>query len=375
MASNSSGVFTGLIVGTNYTVKAFLNRACGGTQAVTDFVITAPPAIVVTNPPPICIPGSIDLTAPAITNGSSSGLTFTYWTDAAATVPHSSPATTTSAGTYFIKGAALSGCTAIAPVVVTAFPDPVPDAGIDQRICFGNNTQLNGSGGISYSWSPTTFLDNPSIANPRVVNPTSGIITYNLTITDANGCISQTPDQVRINVNRLAKVFAGNDTVIAFNQLLQLNGVDVNSSGFTSYVWSPAYGLSNPLIADPVANLDRDMVYTLKARTDNGCEGTGYIRIKVYKGPEIYVPTAFTPDGDGRNDILKAIVVGMKEFRYFTIYNRWGQQVFTTNNQHNGWDGKIGGLEQGAAVDVWMAEGVDYMGNLIQRKGTTSIIR
>jgi gliding motility-associated-like protein len=375
LVSNGTGFFSGLTAGTNYTVKAFLNRACGGTQAVTDFVITNPPTLVISNPPPICMPGSVDLTIAAVTNGSSTGLTFTYWTDAATTIPHLTPAATTAPGTYYIKGTAASRCIAIAPVVVSAFPSPVADAGTDQRICFGNNTQLNGSGGVSYSWSPSTFLDNPSIANPRVVNPASGIITYSLTITDANGCRSQTADQVRINVNRLAKVFAGNDTVIAFNQSLQLNGIDVNNSGFTSYIWSPSYGLSNPLIANPVANLDRDIVYTLKASTDNGCEGIGYIRVKIYKGPEIYVPTAFTPDGDGRNDILKAIVAGMKEFHYFTIYNRWGQQVFTTSDHSKGWDGKIEGLQQGSATFVWMAEGVDYKGNLIRRKGTTTIIR
>ena len=234
---------------------------------------------------------------------------------------------------------------------------------------------MHGSGGVVYLWSPSTYLDNTTIPNPKVMNPSAGSITYHLSITDANGCKSQTESLVKITVSPFAKVFAGNDTAIAFNQPLQLNAVDVNNSGFTTYVWSPSYGLNNPAISNPVANLDRDIVYTVNTKTSSGCEGTAFIKVKVYKGPEIYVPTAFTPDGDGRNDILKAIVVGMKEFHYFSIYNRWGQLLFTTSDHRKGWDGKIQGVPQGSGTVVWMAEGIDYKGNTIQRKGTATIIR
>ncbi|MEO7984633.1 MAG: hypothetical protein ABI688_11170, partial [Bacteroidota bacterium] len=205
ISSNSSGIFTGLTSGVNYTLKAFLNRACGGTQAVTSFVITNSPTLVITNPGPICIPGSVDLTAPAITSGSSSGLTYTYWTNAAATIPLATPAATTAAGTYYIKGTAVSGCPAIAPVMVNAFPVPVADAGADQRICFGNSTQLNGTGGGTFSWTPSTYLDNPSSSNPNVITPPAGILAYHLSVTDPNGCRSQLDDEVKIIVSRLGK--------------------------------------------------------------------------------------------------------------------------------------------------------------------------
>ena len=111
------------------------------------------------------------------------------------------------------------------------------------------------------------------------------------------------------------------------------------------------------------------------ATTPQKCAGTAVINVKVYQGPEIYVPTAFTPGGDGLNDILKAISVGMKEFHYFRIYNRWGQLVFITSNPRIGWDGKIKGIPQGSATYVWIAEAVDYKDNLIRRKGTVTLIR
>jgi gliding motility-associated-like protein len=117
------------------------------------------------------------------------------------------------------------------------------------------------------------------------------------------------------------------------------------------------------------------MRYTLTATTGSGCKGVDEVNVKVYKGPEIYVPTAFTPNNDGLNDILKAIPVGIKEFRYFVVYNRWGQRVFYTNDANKGWDGKLSGTEQGNDSFIWMAEGVDDGGNKVVRKGTVVIVR
>ena len=154
-----------------------------------------------------------------------------------------------------------------------------------------------------------------------------------------------------------------------------MTALDINNNGFINYHWSPAFGLNNPAIANPVAILDRETIYIITAHTANGCEATDDIKIKVYKGPEIYVPGAFTPNGDGLNDILKAIPIGMKEFSFFSIYNRYGQVIFTTKNANTGWDGKIKGVEQDPAVFVWMAKAIDYKGNVVLRKGTVTLIR
>ena len=84
---------------------------------------------------------------------------------------------------------------------------------------------------------------------------------------------------------------------------------------------------------------------------------------------------AFTPNGDGRNDLAKAIPVGIREFRYFAIYNRWGETIFTTKDPSKGWDGRVAGVLQDNAVFVWMAQGVDFKGNLISKKGTITLIK
>lgn len=374
--ANSTGLFSGLIIGESYTIKVFLNRLCGGTHASDDFVFYDSPLLTITNPAAVCpIVGLTSISDPAVTAGSAPGYTYSYWLDLPATIPVPNPASV-SAGTYYIKATPATGpCYIIKKVIVPARVSPIADAGRDTVVCFGKDIQLNGANGISYSWSPSTFLNSTTIQNPVMIDPQPGTYVYNLHVVDAGGCRSINADQVTIRVNAPLRVGLVSDTIIAINQPLQLNAVDIDNSGFSSYVWTPTFGLSDPFIKDPIAIIDRDMVYLVLATTPDDCIGSAVVSIKVYKGPEIYVPSAFTPDGDGLNDIIRPVVVGMREFRYFKIFNRWGQMVFSSANPHAGWNGKISGAEQGTNTFVWIAEAVDFNGNLVKRKGTVTLIR
>ena len=119
-------------------------------------------------------------------------------------------------------------------------------------------------------------------------------------------------------------VYAGNDTAAAPNQPVQLN-----ASGGISYEWMPATGLSNAFIANPVATNNVDHLHIVRAFTPMGCESFDTIRIKIYKGPDIYVPGALSPNGDGLNELLKAIPVGVSHFNRFTVYNPfWSNGVY-----------------------------------------------
>lgn len=284
--------------------------------------------------------------------------------------PFASPAITTK---YYVT-ATTGICNKADSVTVFVNPAPIPDAGPDSSICFGKNIQLAGSGGISYFWSPSSSLDNNRIQNPTTIS-LPGNITYSLHVVDANGCNSLKKDEVVITVTRQAIVEAGRDTIVAIGQPVQLNAIDINRAGFNSYEWLPGYGLNNHLIASPVAVLNKDITYTIQARTSIGCLATDKIKIQVYKGPDIYVPNAFTPNRDSKNDILRVIPVGIKDFHYFRIYNRWGALVFSTTNPAMGWDGRINGNEQPTMTYVWMAEGIDYTGKYIQRKGSVIVIK
>ncbi len=260
-------------------------------------------------------------------------------------------------------------------VKVLVNPAPTAHAGNDAQVCNGKILQLQGSGGIGYQWQPATYLSNPGIANPVLQSASAGNYQYLLTITDANGCRSLKPDTLLVTVLPVVAVFAGNDTAIAINQPLQLNAIDLNHSGIIGYIWSPSFGLSNAGISNPVATISYDITYVVTGRDANNCVGWDDIHIKVYLGPEIYVPTAFTPNADGLNDIFKPILIGIRELRSFAVYNRYGEQVYQTSDQGEGWNGVFKGQPQNAGAFIWVAEAVDYKGNVLRRKGTVVLVR
>ena len=353
------------------TYSITVKDANGCTTILTGIVLQFDNSITLSTgvPPTICEGKNTAL--PAFTNATS-----VVWSPAAtlssatALNPVASPTITTK---YYIK-ATLGICDKYDSVMVFVNPAPVANAGKDSTICFGGSTQLSGSGGTDYSWSPATYLSGTTVSNPLVTKPST--ITYSLSVKDANGCTSLSKDDVRITVLPPAKLYAGADTAIAINQPLGLFALDINHIGFTTYHWSPERAFNNPFIPNPVATLSDAVIYlVVTASTPSGCEGIDSIKVNTYKGPEIYVANSFTPNGDGLNDNLKAFPVGIKSFSYFRIYNRYGQLLFSTTNEHIGWDGKIKGYTQNLSTFVWIAEGIDFKGNLIQRKGTTTIIQ
>ena len=311
----------------------------------------------------------------AVLDAVSNGKTFSWLpaaglSDASLLQPTASPSITT---TYTLT-AKLGVCQGAATVTVDVNPAPVADAGKDTAICYGQSLQLKGGGGSFYQWSPVTDLDNSGIADPTVEKPRNSR-TYQLMVTDALGCRSLRPAKVTVTVIPPPVIFIGNDTSVIGGQPVPLNVEDINNSGFSSYTWTPAEGLSDPSIRNPVASVYQSATYTVVASTSSGCEASASISLKVYSAAGIFVPNAFTPNGDGHNDVLKALPVGIARFQYFAVYARWGQRVFFTTDAGQGWDGMAGGQRQSPGTYVWMAGGIDYRGQLIERKGTVILIR
>ena len=186
--------------------------------------------------------------------------------------------------------------------------------------------------------------------------------------TTANGCFSDslTGDITIFSTN----VFAGKDTIAAAGQPVQLN-----ATGGLSYSWTPAAPLSDPNIANPIAMLNATQTFTVKAFTPEGCESFDDITVNIYKGPDIYLPNAFTPNGDAINDLFKGIPVGIKQFNYLKVFNRWGQLIFSTTDYNKGWDGRSQGKDQPGGIYVVLANGIDFKGNIIDKRQTVLLIR
>ncbi|MFZ1784960.1 MAG: PKD domain-containing protein [Ferruginibacter sp.] len=197
----------------------------------------------------------------------------------------------------------------------------------------------------------------------------AGIFPVQLKATAANGCNTTLQKDIIIYGTQ---AFAGNDISVASGQPVQLQ-----ASGGDSYEWSPATGLSDPFIADPIAVLNgaQTITYTVRAYTARGCESFDDITIQVFQAPEIYLPGAFTPDGSGLNDVYRAGLAGIRDFKYLKIFNRYGQVVFSTTDPTKGWDGTYKGKNQNSGVYVVVASGIDHRGLLIERQATVMLIR
>ena len=273
--------------------------------------------------------------------------------------------------TTFYVIANIGKCQSTDSVKVKVAPFPVARVSPDTSICFGGTVQLSASGGSLYSWSPIFFLDNPNISNP-VANPNT-TYRYTVTVRDTLGCGQTDTASVLVKVFPKLLADAGpRDTSIVRNQPLQLFG-----SGGQIYLWSPTTGLTNPNAQNPIARgLTDNIDYILKVSNAAGCFSVDTISVTVYKvNAGLYVPNAFTPNGDGKNDKFRPIPIGMKQINYFKVFNRWGQLIFSTTDQLAGWDGNYKGHPQDPAVYVWIVEGIDFNDIKITQKGTMVLIR
>jgi gliding motility-associated-like protein len=273
-------------------------------------------------------------------------------------------------GTTRISALANIGlCQANDGFLVTTVPYPLASAGADTSICFGDKVRLSARGGSKYLWYPGNTLDDQTAQFP-IATPYA-TTDYAVEVYENKGCPKPTYDTVRVTVIPQVKAFAGRDTVAVIGQPLQLL-----ATGGANYNWSPASFLSNPTIPNPIAKLNDDIRYIVRVSSREGCYAFDTVNVKIYKTPpEIFVPTAFTPNDDNLNDRLIPIPVGIAQLVYFKVYNRYGEMVFSTEEIGKGWNGVYKGRDQGNESFVWHALGIDYLGNPVFRKGQSTLIR
>ncbi len=179
------------------------------------------------------------------------------------------------------------GDTVMYQVIVYALP--AANAGMDTDVCIGQGVQLNASGGVTYQWSPANGLSGVNIEDP-VASPVV-TTTYTVLVTDSNGCMNT--DSVVVTVNPLPVISLTPDSDVCIGSSIQLN-----ASGGTSYLWSPAGSLTNANIADPVATPMVTTTYTVIVTDGNGCIDSATVTITVNPLPTVTVsPDTIICDG------------------------------------------------------------------------------
>ncbi|MBK7568862.1 MAG: gliding motility-associated C-terminal domain-containing protein [Bacteroidetes bacterium] len=259
-----------------------------------------------------------------------------------------SPTTTT---TYTLTAFTQHGCSDTDEMVVTVNPLPNIDAGADTELCPEGSVQLQAEGGIEYTWEPSTGLSCDDCPDP--ICTVDDNTTYTVTGVDANGCINT--DEVDVSVFSSLVITATaspNDTIDGFEG----ESTQLNVTGAVEYEWEPSTGLSDTHIANPIAQPEFTTTYYVTGTDENGCIGVDSITI--YVVGEIALPTAFSPNEDGINDVWAPIYSGSGEIEVYSIYNRWGQEVYTGNGSTPGWDGTWNGKEQEMGTYTVLIRGV-----------------
>lgn len=205
--------------------------------------------------------------------------------------------------------------------------------------------------------------------DPVHVFAASGIYNVKLSTDIGPACINDV--MIRPVDYQVLDIQAPPDLVIDEGQSVQLT----ISGGGNSFQWQPADWLSDPRSANPFARPPEDVLYIITAQNDLGCADTDSVFIKVNAKSDLFIPSAFTPNNDGKNDIFKPTMSQQFRLVDFSIYNRWGQRVFITRQRDAGWNGKINGVLQDTGVYVWELRVDDKNKQRHERRGTLLLIR
>lgn len=260
----------------------------------------------------------------------------------------------------------------------TATVEPIPVVTMitpDLNFCIGAPLRLQADvqpasfPNFTYTWTPATGLDDPTVKDPMFFVSAPGNYTYVLTATTPLGCAGS--DDINIIARPAAEItYITPDFTAKYGDVVQLN-----AEGTLYYTWSPARLLDYPNIKDPKASALDTATFEVIGMNEWGCRDTAYVHMNIdYTMFEI-VPNAFSPNNDGRNDVFRIPNLKYQRLLEFRIYNRWGEQIFDTTDPNRGWDGTYRGVPQEAGVYQYLIRIGTPDGKNRMYKGDVTLVR
>jgi len=377
-ALKTSGFITitipaGTAPGSNYLIRVVSSSpstssyasGCGFPGAYTNnFYVTISNNVVnlaVTPANPSVCPGS------SVTLKATGGTTY-GWTGTA-DVTDSLVVSPTSNTTYTLTGS--NGlCSGMVTTTVIVNQTPTVNVSTAQNICIGSSTPLTASGGTTYTWTPNTFISSNTVASP-VVNPPATTV---YTVTASNGNCSAS-NNVLVTVNPLPTGNAIGTATVLIGESTALGVTNTNATGGITYSWTPTTSLSCTTCANPIATPTITTNYTLAISDNSGCSdsSTVLVTVKELCGP-VYVPTAFSPNGDGTNDLFKVMGNCIKGMT-LAIYDRWGNAVYESTDPNGVWNGTWKGQNLNTGTYVYSLVVTDADNNTVNKKGNVTLVR
>jgi gliding motility-associated-like protein len=284
---------------------------------------------------------------------------------------HDSTFTANTSGNYRVVAQNLCGLQLKDTIsFIEHFPTPFTVSPLSATICMGDSLQFKANGGISYSWSPPGNFSHPDAATTKaLVNATQDFTVFISDSICQRDTVLIVPviasPNANISVVKSNDVNCGNDSAILM------------ANGGISYTWSPnlyvARNNGNKITVKPYQNT----TYVVHGKDEAGCFGQDSVTVFFFKegDQKLFMPTAFTPNGDGLNDIIRPTFVGPSAKYDFRIYSRWGQLVYRSRVPGTGWDGTVNGVLQKADVYVFYINAEGGCNGKFERKGTFILIR
>ena len=266
--------------------------------------------------------------------------------------------TTYTAGTYSVIGITAAGCRSVDTLIVTnVYSLPVVSLNKDSTLCSGDQKTLDaGNGFVNYSWNTGSNSSSITVNNIGV---------YVVTVMDSHGCIGNDTTKITVMFPQPAGFLGPDTSMCPYYDKLELKA----AGNYDQYRWNTGSPTSSIVIRQPGS-------YWLQVEDANSCIGKDTIVVdRKDCGKGFYVPTGFTPNKDGTNDLLKPLILGNVIQYRFWIYNRWGQLIFETSDITKGWDGIYKGQAQGSAVFVWRCNYQFENEAVKTEKGTFILIR
>ena len=242
---------------------------------------------------------------------------------------------------------------------------------VNVPVSFTNTSDVSKSGIVTYAW---TFGNGnrSTLASPvNQIYPTVGNYNIKLVVTPA-ACPTLYDSLIKvINVVAPPPGIRYPSMNVLKNVATTLQARNIG----TTFTWNPVVGLSNGTISNPVFSFNVGADYQINIVNTAGCKIVDSILIRVFDKYSVFVPKAFSPDGNGVNDLLRPILVGIKEVRSFRVYSRWGNLLYQTKAVTLGWDGTYNGQLMPTDTYTWVFEGIDLDNKPVILSGKTTLIR